>query len=219
MAADRYRNPTPQEAVRSARRHLLRRAGVGLGALMIAMNVVLIGVGALEQAGPPVVQAALVPSLNPAEPKAPPATIVRRDSVQELNIDVEKARLAAVFAKRPVAKVPVKPAVLLVAPEDATVEPLGAGEASYYGSELEGQPTASGEPFSPHEMTAAHPTLPFGSIVRVTNTRNGRSVLVRINDRGPFTGERVIDLSKAAAREIGMVRTGTAHVEVEVIKQ
>ena len=68
-------------------------------------------------------------------------------------------------------------------------------------------------------MTAAHRTLPFGSHVRVTNTRNGRSVVVRINDRGPFSPRRIIDLSKAAAREIGMVRAGTAHVRIELLQK
>ena len=91
--------------------------------------------------------------------------------------------------------------------------------ASYYGTELEGRPTASGELYRPEDLTAAHPSLPFGSLVRVTNKRNGRSVIVRINDRGPFVGRRVIDLSTAAAREIGMVRTGTAHVQMELMQQ
>lgn len=102
--------------------------------------------------------------------------------------------------------------------EAAVVEELGTGEASYYGEELAGNRTASGERFDPSKLTAAHRTLPLGSVVRVTNLRNGKSVVVRINDRGPFHGRRVIDLSKGAARLIGMVRSGTAHVRMELMQ-
>ena len=87
---------------------------------------------------------------------------------------------------------------------------IGNGTASYYGRELAGNRTASGERFDPDQMTAAHPTLAFGSKVRVTNLSNGQSVIVRVNDRGPFGGRRVIDISQAAAKEIGMHRSGTA---------
>ncbi|MBJ7437952.1 MAG: septal ring lytic transglycosylase RlpA family protein [Sphingopyxis sp.] len=82
---------------------------------------------------------------------------------------------------------------------------IGGGMASYYGNELAGNRTASGERFNPSQLTAAHRSLPFGSRVRVTNTANGDSVVVRINDRGPFSHGRVIDVSHAAAREIGML--------------
>ncbi len=94
-------------------------------------------------------------------------------------------------------------------------EPIGSGKASYYGAELAGNPTASGETFNPRELTAAHRTLPFGTRVRVTNERNGESVVVRINDRGPFHGNRVLDVSTAAAEEIGLKRAGTAPVTME----
>src|SRR6187401_3284600 len=80
--------------------------------------------------------------------------------------------------------------------------------ASYYGKELAGRRTASGERFNPGAMTAAHRTLRFGTRVRVTNSRNGRSVVVRINDRGPFVKGRSIDLSSGAARAIGMGSSG-----------
>lgn len=96
-------------------------------------------------------------------------------------------------------------------------ESLGIGEASYYGNELAGNRTASGEVFDPAKMTAAHRTLPLGSRVRVTHQRNGRSVVVRINDRGPFHGNRVIDLSEGAARRIGMVGAGRAQVGLELL--
>lgn len=93
--------------------------------------------------------------------------------------------------------------------------PAQAEIASYYGKELAGRRTASGERFNPSAMTAAHRTLRFGTRVRVTNSRNGRSVVVRINDRGPFVKGRSIDLSSGAARAIGM---GTmARIRMEVI--
>ncbi|MBE5073092.1 septal ring lytic transglycosylase RlpA family protein [Erythrobacteraceae bacterium E2-1 Yellow Sea] len=90
--------------------------------------------------------------------------------------------------------------------------------ASFYGRRFAGRPTASGEAFDPTQLTAAHRTLPFGSLVRVTNPRNGRSVVVRINDRGPFHGRRVIDLSRAAAEEIGIVQSGHGRVELELLE-
>ena len=94
---------------------------------------------------------------------------------------------------------------------------IGGGMASYYGNELAGNRTASGERFDPAQLTAAHRSLPCGSLVRVTNTSNGDSVVVRINDRGPFTHGRVIDVSTAAAREIGMHRSGTARVKLALL--
>jgi peptidoglycan lytic transglycosylase len=91
-----------------------------------------------------------------------------------------------------------------------------SGMASYYGSES-GSRTASGAHFNPSAMTAAHRTLPFGTKVRVTNKRNGRSVVVTINDRGPFIRGRIIDLSSGAAGVIGMRSSGVAPVSVEVL--
>ncbi len=92
---------------------------------------------------------------------------------------------------------------------------VAEGWASYYGTRWAGQRTASGEAFDPEAFTAAHPTLPFGARVRVTNLRNGRFVVVRINDRGPHVPGRIIDVSYAAARALGMVRSGTAPVRIE----
>lgn len=94
---------------------------------------------------------------------------------------------------------------------------MGLGEASYYGTGFEGNLTANGEVFDPSQLTAAHRTLAMGSRVRVTNPKNGESVIVRINDRGPFHGNRVIDLSVAAAREIGLIRSGTGRVQLALI--
>jgi rare lipoprotein A len=91
------------------------------------------------------------------------------------------------------------------------------GIASYYARSLEGRPTASGEPYDHDALTAAHKTLPFGTRLRVTNPANGRSVVVVVNDRGPFAGNRVLDLSGAAARALGMIEDGTVRVTAEVL--
>lgn len=91
------------------------------------------------------------------------------------------------------------------------------GLASWYGKRYHGQKTSSGELYDMYAMSAAHPTLPIPSYARVTNVANGRSVVVRINDRGPFGTKRVIDLSYAAARELGMARRGLARVRVEIV--
>jgi rare lipoprotein A len=121
----------------------------------------------------------------------------------------------------PIATV-VAPGALTETISAAAVQPetayrtIGAGMASYYGRELAGNRTASGERFNPWDLTAAHRTLPLGSKVRVTNPRTGSSVIVRINDRGPFHGSRLIDLSEAAAREIGIRAAGRGIVEVAV---
>ena len=90
------------------------------------------------------------------------------------------------------------------------------GIASYYGREHDGRRTASGEVFHMRGMTAAHRTLPFGTRVRVTNLANGRQVTVRINDRGPFRRGRIIDLSYAAARKLGILGRGVAKVRVAI---
>ena len=95
---------------------------------------------------------------------------------------------------------------------------LGSGIASYYGRRFHGRPTASGERFDMHALTAAHRTLPFGSLVEVTNPRNGRSVIVRVNDRGPFVRGRTIDVSRAAAEQLGMISRGHARVELVLLE-
>jgi rare lipoprotein A len=94
---------------------------------------------------------------------------------------------------------------------------IGEGMASYYGAEFGGSRTASGERFDPGAMTAAHRSLSFGSRVVVTNLANGQEVVVRVNDRGPWGKGRIIDISHAAAREIGMHRSGTARVKLELL--
>lgn len=105
--------------------------------------------------------------------------------------------------------------VILAGCAHAHASNLGSGKASWYGPGFAGKPTASGVPFRPTAMTAAHKTLPFGTIVKVTRVDNGKSVEVVINDRGPFVEGRVIDLSKAAARKLDMLDDGVAKVTLE----
>jgi rare lipoprotein A len=109
--------------------------------------------------------------------------------------------------------------ILIVCPGAAWSGEAGVEEglASWYGGKFQGRRTASGEIFDTNLYTAAHKSLPFGTVVRVTNLETGRSTLVRINDRGPFVAGRVIDLSQAAAAAIGMTGSGVARVRVEVI--
>ena len=103
------------------------------------------------------------------------------------------------------------------APVPAPSSPPGVGTASWYGAAFAGKPTASGEPFEPHDLTAAHRSLPFGTIVLVTRLDTGAKVKVTINDRGPYSGGRLIDLSEAAAQALGMIDAGTARVKLTVV--
>jgi rare lipoprotein A (peptidoglycan hydrolase) len=91
------------------------------------------------------------------------------------------------------------------------------GVASWYGEEFQGNTTANGETYDLNDLTAAHPTLPFGTTVRVTNLNNRKNILLRINDRGPYIGQRLIDVSWAAAKRLGFVASGTTRVRVEVV--
>ncbi|WP_282956254.1 septal ring lytic transglycosylase RlpA family protein [[Limnothrix rosea] IAM M-220] len=109
-------------------------------------------------------------------------------------------------------------------PEPKVVEPVlkvvrsFTGHASWYGPGFHGRRTANGERFNQYAMTAAHKTLPFGTRVRVTNMRNGKSVIVRINDRGPFIRGREIDLSKGSAQQIGLMSSGVGNVKLEILR-
>ncbi|MBR9857291.1 MAG: septal ring lytic transglycosylase RlpA family protein [Gammaproteobacteria bacterium] len=115
------------------------------------------------------------------------------------------------------------PALMLV--QSCSIDPISSavaspggetrGMASYYGDPHHGRKTASGERFNKHELTAAHRTLPFGCRVRVTNLNNQQSVIVRINDRGPYAKGRIIDVSEQAAGELNMLRSGVVPVKVE----
>ena len=106
---------------------------------------------------------------------------------------------------------------LASAHSSGTVEKTIEGTASWYGPGFHGRKTANGETFDMNDLTAAHPTLPFDTQVRVTNEGNDESVVVRINDRGPFAKDRVIDLSKEAANDIGLTDSGVAQVKIEVL--
>ncbi len=100
----------------------------------------------------------------------------------------------------------------------ANAKKIEKGKASYYANKFEGRKTASGEIYKATLKTAAHKTLPFGTMVKVTNLKNKKSVVVRINDRGPFSKIRIIDLSKSAMAEIDGIRDGVIDVEIEVLK-
>lgn len=122
--------------------------------------------------------------------------------------------------------VPLQPSADVAAPGSEAAAPsapqetiLGRGSASYYAAKFNGRRTASGERFDNSEYTAAHRTLPFGSRVRLTNTANGKSVIVRINDRGPFSPGRVIDISRAAADDLGLIARGHGTVELALIAE
>ena len=101
---------------------------------------------------------------------------------------------------------------------ERTATKISTGVVSWYGDKFHGRKTASGEKYDKHELTAAHKSLPFGTKVKVTNIRNGKSVVVEINDRGPYAKSRVLDLSQAAFSEIGHTNTGVMQVEYEIIK-
>ena len=98
-------------------------------------------------------------------------------------------------------------------------KPYQVGTASWYGKDFVGKPTASGEPYDMYDMTAAHPTLPLGTYVKVTNLRNGRAVVVRINDRGPVVDGRIIDVSYNAARALNFKNQGLQRVRLDVVPQ
>jgi len=143
-------------------------------------------------------------------------------SMPAVHADADLSNSAAIVAPAPLAASPA-PAFLAVkktAPETPGQKRLQIihGLASWYGGVFNGRKTANGETFNMHELTACQSNLPFGSIVRVINRRNKRSVVVRINDRGDLVEEeRVIDLSWAAAEKLAMTRSGLAKVDVEVL--
>lgn len=128
------------------------------------------------------------------------------DRVRRIRSGGPVLALAAVLALSACSRLP--------APRTGTDE---IGVASWYGDEFHGRPTSSGEVFDANDLTAAHRSLPFGTHVMVTNLANDRSVVVRINDRGPFVRGRIIDLSYAAARVLGLIGPGTGRVRLEVL--
>jgi rare lipoprotein A len=123
--------------------------------------------------------------------------------------------LASACAHRPAPGTDGEPGSRAEAPDRASPPGQQTGTASFYGRRFHGRRTASGARYDMHALTCAHPTAPFGTRLRVTDLETGRSVVVTVTDRGPFTGGRVVDLSLAAARKLGMVERGLARVRVE----
>lgn len=113
---------------------------------------------------------------------------------------------------------PAKPEAEITLPKDAKVLYTEVGWASWYGPHFQNRRAANGEPFDSERMTAAHRTLPLNSIARITNVKTNETVLVRITDRGPFVSDRVLDLSRAAARRLSVYQHGTALVRIEVLE-
>ena len=128
---------------------------------------------------------------------------------------LESNRTASNVTDRHVAVKPRKHSPIATDRQTAKTQLASYGVASFYSEE---QQTANGEKFNPNELTAAHPTLPFGSRLRVTNLATGRSVVVRVNDRGPFVPGRVVDVSYSAAETLGIVHRGIAKVKLDVVQ-
>jgi len=122
--------------------------------------------------------------------------------------NISEAKLA------PVSSVQATP---VVCPQVVKTKPYQIGTASWYGETFQGKPTASGEPYEMYDMTAAHLKLPMGSYVKVTNLRNGKSVVVRVNDRGPVVPGRIIDLSYGAAQALQFKRRGLQRVRLDLV--
>lgn len=140
-------------------------------------------------------------------------------AIAESKLAPAKAAAAEAPAPAAIIAAPATTAPVAALPQslEQDFETIKGGTASFYGHSLRGARTASGERFNPDDLTAAHPSLPFGTKLRVTNALTGDSVMVRVNDRGPFHSNRVIDLSEAAAKEIGIARMGSGKVELAVL--
>ena len=146
-------------------------------------------------------------SSNPAKPTPVPKPVIS---------EAEKATVAETTEEAAEPEVQPEPEAVPVIEENKERGSfIAEGNASFYGGKFHGRKTASGAIFNKHAMTAAHRNLPFGTRVRVTHVRNGRSVVVTINDRGPFIKSRIIDVSRAAAEQLGMVQQGVARVRLE----
>lgn len=130
----------------------------------------------------------------------------------------QNAPVASASASAPAAAAAAAPAAA-PAPEKAASGDATEGKVAYYGKKFNGRKTASGERFNSGALTMAHKTLPFGTMVKVTNLKTNKSVVVRVNDRGPSTPDRIGDLTTAAAGKIRMLRSGIADVKMEVVGQ
>jgi len=144
------------------------------------------------------------------------------ESAPSIELSIRNVEASPFTEELPLNK-PAAPALPIATPSDSpslerNVRSVSRGQASWYGPGFYGNRTASGEVLRRGSLTAAHRHLPFGTKVRVTNLHNGRSAVVRINDRGPFHGNRVIDLAHGAASELGVVASGIANVKLEVLQ-
>lgn len=148
-------------------------------------------------------------STNPAKPTPVPKPVISEDEKATVAQTTEEA------AEPEVQPEPAPEAEPIVEESQERGSFIAEGNASFYGGKFHGRKTASGAIFNKHAMTAAHRNLPFGTRVRVTHVHNGRSVVVTINDRGPFVKSRIIDVSRAAAEQLGMVQQGVARVRLE----
>jgi rare lipoprotein A len=187
----------------------------GARAALLSILLALAGcrsLGGREATLPPAARvppAVLPPAAEPAPPAARPSEAELRALPDAVPRAEPRARLGnpafyAVFGQR----------YVVLADSRGYLE---RGVASWYGPDFHGERTSTGEPYDMYSMTAAHRTLPLPAYVRVTNLRNGRAIVVRVNDRGPFKSNRIIDLSYAAALKLEMIRDGTTLVEVEAI--
>jgi rare lipoprotein A len=150
---------------------------------------------------------------------------MRRRLAESLAVVLSVASLGAGAASRPgsleaanVKHPTVTQTVVQISPKTKKTPAYQVGTASWYGEQFQGKPTASGEPFDMQDFTAAHPSLPLGTLVKVTNLRNGHAVVVRINDRGPVVDGRIIDLSYNAARAIGFKDRGLQKVRLDLYR-
>ncbi len=165
----------------------------------------------------------VVDSYADLEPLANSTSEIKLSIEDELDQDsTDNRKVNAVLTPEEI-KPPVDPTPVAVLPEPRLkivpdVVRVITGEASWYGPGFYGNYTANGEIYRQGTMTAAHRTLPFGTKVRVTNLRNGRSAVIRINDRGPFVDHRVIDLGHGAASSLGLISSGIAQVKLEVLR-
>jgi len=165
--------------------------------------------------------ALLIAATSPLAPAQAAATDPSTDAATDSSLAIREAgrspswdqKLHQQIPPAPLAQTQLASAVLASLPMAVTT-----GQASWYGPGFFGNRTASGEVLRPGTLTAAHRTLPFGTLVRVTNLWNGRSAVVRINDRGPFHHHRVIDLAHGAARQLGLTASGIANVRLEVLR-
>ena len=149
--------------------------------------------------------------------QTPKKTLKDASKAKFIKAEAKKQSKAAKQAVKSAKKNAKKPLSLTEKYKNTPRKHLQSGVASYYADKFNGHRTANGERFDNTAMTAAHPSLPFGTLIEVTNMRNGKKVVVRVNDRGPYTHSRVLDLSRNAARQLGMHNTGTAKVKVAVL--